>query len=348
MKSAAGLVSFAEQALTAGTGYVYGTFGQICTEDLLDRKAAQYPDDDLAGGTMRRVGDKWRGRRVVDCIGLIKYYLWADHYGADPQYNASQDHSANQHYTEAHESGLIGTLPEIPGLLLHMDGHVGIYIGGGYAIEAAGTAEGVIRTRVAGRGWDHWYKSIFLDYSSGSGLAPAGAQFVCDTHGLYQLKSGGQYIMKLSCRAGRPTVVVGSPDVCSVSFHSQHGDDYFYAIHGTSAPGNAAGIYINHSRVSTFVVKIVSSCGCDTSGTLLKKVGQCYTVGLKCQTGRPKVVAGTSGAGPAAVTAAGVFADAKPGYWLAPIVAVRPGVSGIYVQAPNEGGSRRFVVRVAE
>ena len=49
-------------------------------------------------------------------------------------------------------------MPEIPGLMLHMDGHAGIYIGGGQVVEARGFAYGVVRTELTKRPWKHWYK----------------------------------------------------------------------------------------------------------------------------------------------------------------------------------------------
>lgn len=38
-KTNTGLVAFCEQALAAGTGYVYGTIGQVCTKSLLEQCA---------------------------------------------------------------------------------------------------------------------------------------------------------------------------------------------------------------------------------------------------------------------------------------------------------------------
>lgn len=250
MKSARGLVDFAKQALAAHAGYVWGTFGQMCTTALLDQKARQYPADDLAGGTMRRVGNKWIGRRVTDCIGLLKYYLMADKFGDDPHYIAAFDHGADQHFAEAHEKGPISTLPEIPGLLLHMPGHVGIYIGGGYAVEAAGTANGVIKTRVKGRGWDHWYKSIFLDYS-----APAEkASYTCDTSGTVEITRGAAYQVLITC-SGAPKVTAGTADIVTVLPRYDDGDRHYFYIVPIGRSGQTVGIYINGGP-RQFVAKI--------------------------------------------------------------------------------------------
>ena len=47
-----------------------------------------------------------------------------------------------------------------------MQGHVGVYIGGGEAIESRGTAYGVVKTKVAGRGWTNWFHVPGVEYSS--------------------------------------------------------------------------------------------------------------------------------------------------------------------------------------
>jgi hypothetical protein len=60
--------------------------------------------------------------------------------------------------------GSIDTMPEIPGLIVHSTGHVGIYIGDGYVIEAMGTRYGVVKTRVANRNWTGWCKSPYITY----------------------------------------------------------------------------------------------------------------------------------------------------------------------------------------
>ena len=80
-KTNTGLVSFCKECLTAKLGYVYSAFGRVCTKSLLDQAASHYPANNLAGGQMRKVGEKWLGRRVVDCSGVIKYYLMADKFG---------------------------------------------------------------------------------------------------------------------------------------------------------------------------------------------------------------------------------------------------------------------------
>ena len=46
------------------------------------------------------------------------------------------DIGANQMYYNAKESGPISTMPDIPGLAVWHEGHIGVYIGGGQVVEA--------------------------------------------------------------------------------------------------------------------------------------------------------------------------------------------------------------------
>lgn len=70
------LVKWCENAYKNGWGYVYGGYGQVCTKQYLDQQASLFPGNNEAGGEMRKVGEKWLGKRVCDCIGLIKSYAW--------------------------------------------------------------------------------------------------------------------------------------------------------------------------------------------------------------------------------------------------------------------------------
>ena len=44
-------------------------------------------------------------------------------------------------------------MPDIPGIAVFMPGHVGLYVGGGYVVEARGFAYGVVKTRLNDRPW---------------------------------------------------------------------------------------------------------------------------------------------------------------------------------------------------
>lgn len=160
------LVKWCENAYKNGWGYVYGGYGQVCTKQYLDQQASLFPSNNEAGGEMREVGEKWLGKRVCDCIGLIKSYAW---YNADSGKivagsNGFTDCGANSIWSSVTESGPISNMSDTPGLAVWMDGHIGVYIGNGEVIEAQGTAYGVVKTQLKGRGWTRWLKIPNIKY----------------------------------------------------------------------------------------------------------------------------------------------------------------------------------------
>ena len=163
-KNAADLVNYAKYAWENGWGYTWGTIGYVMTPAFLDAKAAQYPEG--VGDKREIIESLWMGHRTTDCVGLIKSYGWYDPESQSIVYasNGMPDIAANQMYYAAAESGPIDTIPEIPGLAVWHDGHIGVYIGGGEVIEAMGTNYGVVKTQLAGRGFTHWLKVPYINY----------------------------------------------------------------------------------------------------------------------------------------------------------------------------------------
>ena len=158
------LVQWAIEAYNDQWGYVMGTFGHVLTESLLESKIAQLPDAILPYEDFIRAN--YLGRRTADCVGLIKGYSWYDVDTGEIRYgtNGMPDVGADGMYANASVKGPISTLPEIPGLLVYTSGHIGIYIGDGYAIEAMGTRYGVVKTRVANRNWTNWCQNPYITY----------------------------------------------------------------------------------------------------------------------------------------------------------------------------------------
>ena len=158
------LVQWAISAYQSRWGYVMGTFGQVLTVDLLEAKLQQLPD--AIGPYEDYIRANYLGVRTADCIGLIKGYSWYDPESGNINYgsNGMPDVSADQIYAQAAEKGSMVTMPEIPGILVHAPGHIGIYIGNGYAIEAMGTRYGVVKTAVASRNWTGWCKNPYINY----------------------------------------------------------------------------------------------------------------------------------------------------------------------------------------
>jgi hypothetical protein len=105
-----------------------------------------------------------------------------------------------------------------------MNGHFGVYIGNGWAIEARGTYYGVVKTRVKDRPWTYWFKSPWLEYVTGP-------SFKCDTTTDVKLAPGGHYQFKVTAES-TPKVNAGTGGVS----------------------GKATGIYVND--VKQFVAHI--------------------------------------------------------------------------------------------
>ena len=142
-----------------GRPYWWGTFGQKASESLLRQKSAQYPRYYTSTDFVKQYGQK-----VHDCVGLIKGYLWSDTPTSSPIYNASQDKNVSGMLDNCTKKGDMSTMPDIIGVLVFMEGHVGIYIGNGKVIEARGHAYGVVETNLVGRGWTKWGKLEWITY----------------------------------------------------------------------------------------------------------------------------------------------------------------------------------------
>ena len=158
------LAAYAVQAWENNWGYVWGTYGNILTESLFAYKLKQYPDG--VGNYKDFIHANWLGRRTADCVGLIKGYGWLDASSGAIRYgtNGMPDYGANQMYQSAAVKGDMSTMPEIKGLAVWKPGHIGVYIGGGYVVEAMGTKYGVVKTEAAGRGWQGWCQGPSIDY----------------------------------------------------------------------------------------------------------------------------------------------------------------------------------------
>lgn len=176
-KTMAGLVEYAKAQL--GLPYWYGAFGQIGSYAVYRTFCGMYPNF-YKCWSFESFTNQY-GKRVHDCVGLIKGYLWSETPTSAPVYNAAQDKSANGMIEAAKAAnmpnGPIETMPEKPGLLVHRDGHIGVYIGNGEVIEARGHAYGVIKSKLntseAGRAWTDWAQCPWTEEDAAPAPAPS-------------------------------------------------------------------------------------------------------------------------------------------------------------------------------
>lgn len=171
-------------------------------------------------------------------------------------------------------------------------------------------------------------------------LAPAGSAFTSDTTMPVTIQPGGTYICKITCSAGRPSLVAGSGGVVDISYQSHTSSQYFFKITADHHGNKETGVFINHEKKPTFVSRVGSACTSDTTVDVPTAVGKCYTVGLTSKV-KPRLTIGTD----SVATPAGVY-PAGSDKWLAPIVAVKSGSTGIYTQVPGEHPVKQFVLKV--
>ena len=172
-------VAFCEKMV--GQPYWYGSVVYKCTENLRARKAKQYPAHYGSSRTARYRDDIAKKKVCADCVGLIKGYQWTnggvgviESIGTSKTFSSRYgghgcpDKSANGMFSYAKSKGCawgtIDTLPEIPGVALRSDGHVGAYVGDGCAVEERGFSYGCVKTKVSSRKWTHWFQLPFVDY----------------------------------------------------------------------------------------------------------------------------------------------------------------------------------------
>ena len=130
-----------------GQPYWYGTALHKCSESLRASKARQYPSHYGSSRTSRYRDDIAKKKVCADCMGGAKGYAWTsggqdvlEAIGTDKTFekksgsNGCPDKSSNSMFSWAKSQGMdwgtIDTLPDIVGLAVRFDGHVGYTVGG--------------------------------------------------------------------------------------------------------------------------------------------------------------------------------------------------------------------------
>lgn len=162
------LIDKFKQALADKWGYIWGTAGMLWTaarQEALEKTT----DADRAQG--RKYGSKWIGHKVADCSGLFSWafkqlggYMYHGSNTMWDLYCTAKGELKNGARTDG--QGLKpGTAVFTYNKTTKKRGHVGLYIGDGYVIEAKGTQAGVIKSKVTESKWVEWGELKGVDYS---------------------------------------------------------------------------------------------------------------------------------------------------------------------------------------
>lgn len=158
MYSVAKLVQYAEKAMRDGVKYLFGCNMEVLTQAKLDALRASYPQQ-ITDSRYAVAKAQYIGKVCTDCSGLIFGYYPKYRTTAQLYSNATQRKQLNRNNTS-----------DVPvGAILWRDGHVGIYVGNGYEIEARGFDYGIQRRKVSDTAFTHYLLFNDFDYQSRSG-----------------------------------------------------------------------------------------------------------------------------------------------------------------------------------
>lgn len=188
MKNNIELVEYCNKLYYNNARYWFGCFGQKASENLWKIKKQQYPSQYKSSKDSQIKKDIKAGAIVTDCSGLIKGFMMTRDNG-QIVYTPSLDLGANGYYNKATEKGTIKTMPDIPGLAVWKEGHIGVYIGNGEVIEARGFDYGVVRYKLSERPFTKWLKIPGLNYIT-SGESPQPIPEPKPTEKTYKVKKG--------------------------------------------------------------------------------------------------------------------------------------------------------------
>lgn len=173
-KTQNGLIEYTTDML--GLPYWNGTFGQIATQALYEYEKARHPKYYTATDFPSQYG-----KRVHDCGGLIKGYLYskknADGTWSAPALNTAQDCNAEMFFEYATQKGSLTSASQLkPGYLVYNKGktHVGVWTGK-EVHEARGHSYGVVASKLDLTRFKFWSDCVFVTYEKNPEPTPAPA-----------------------------------------------------------------------------------------------------------------------------------------------------------------------------
>lgn len=156
---------------------------------------------------------------AVDCSGLIYSY---NHVGGQ----------RTNLMGASPEKGSIGTLPRIHGLGLFSPGHVGVYVGGGMAVDARNYAYNMVYQSVGSYRWTNWFKIAGVQYPETGFIKFNGQTFYYEN---------GQYVVSVTKNINGNNYTFGADGVLqSAPPSDSEYQEVSYASSGSASPSSSS------------------------------------------------------------------------------------------------------------
>ena len=169
------LISKFEQSLAENWGYIYYMKHVTWSEARQKNYDVAYANDQNAQQSIK-YGSKWYGHIVTDCSGLFAWWI--------QQLGGAIAHGSNSIYRnycsakgQLKNGKKYGGGDLKPGTAVFTGtadshGHIGLYVGNGYVIEAKGAKYGVIKKKITEGSWTYWGELKMIEYEQGGQPEP--------------------------------------------------------------------------------------------------------------------------------------------------------------------------------
>lgn len=173
-------IKMLQKALNSNTVYALGMWGQVINDSIITSKTRQYPSFYTNARVAQLNSLKGKNYFGFDCVCLVKSVLWGwegnpakSNGGAKYASNGVPDIGADTIITKC-KNVSTDFSKIVPGALVWMKGHVGVYIGNGQCIECTTNwTSKVLQSTLKNNGvrgqfertWTKWGLLPYVDYS---------------------------------------------------------------------------------------------------------------------------------------------------------------------------------------
>lgn len=167
--------------LNPKAGYIWGKMNEVWTSVKQEALKKKYNSDPAKYSDLKlgaQLGKKWIGHRVWDCSGLTKY--------CGLQLGLSYAHGSNSSWrNDTVHKGKKEKTTKLPvGAWVYTGSsssdhpHIGIVVDSEWVVEAQGTRNGVVKTKISDKKWTYWGlgKGITFDFIPGLTVGETGKQ----------------------------------------------------------------------------------------------------------------------------------------------------------------------------